>query len=235
MKYCQRCKKPLEAEIEWFDGTMHIVNCICDCEEDNTMKRLRAEKNTDESGLRDIRLSGYTFQNDDLRNRPVTDICRKYSEKFEDFKAIGKGLLFYGPPGTGKTFFAGCIANAVLQRGFRVYMTSFPHLMRGTWTEREEKIARLNVYDLLVIDDLGIERNTGYMAEQMQEVIDERYRKKKPVIVTTNVINAEEDITKQRAYSRLVEMCEFVKVDGADRRKEIHNKEHEIVRGLFGG
>ena len=42
-------------------------------------------------------------------------------------------------------------------------------------------------YSLLVVDDLGVERNTEYAMEQIFIVIDSRYRSKKPLIVTTNL------------------------------------------------
>ena len=93
--------------------------------------------------------------------------------------------------GTGKSFFAGCIANALLDRDVPVLMTNFPSILNqltGVFAEdRAAFITSLDDYSLLVIDDLGVERNTEYAMEQMFTVIDSRYRSKKPLIVTTNL------------------------------------------------
>ena len=81
----------------------------------------------------------------------------------------GQGLLLWGDVGTGKTFIAGCIANALLDRGIPVLMTNFSRvLMRLTSNIAEDKNAFLDGLDafrLLVIDDLGIERNTDFAQE----------------------------------------------------------------------
>ena len=49
-------------------------------------------------------------------------------------------------------------------------------------------IASLDEYDLLIIDDLGVERSTNYAMEQMFFVIDSRYHSRRPMIITTNDI-----------------------------------------------
>jgi len=57
--------------------------------------------------------------------------------------------------------------------------------------DRYQYIASFSNYSLLIIDDLGIERNTEYALEQVYAVIDERYKSGLPVIITTNLtINA---------------------------------------------
>ena len=76
------------------------------------------------------------------------------------------GLLLFGDVGTGKSFFAGCIANALLDQDVPVLMTSFPTILnRLTGVYPEERvnfINSLNDYDLLIIDDLGVERSTEF-------------------------------------------------------------------------
>ena len=53
--------------------------------------------------------------------------------------------------------------------------------------ERYRYIASFNRFSLLIIDDLGIERNTEYALEQVYAVIDERYKTGLPLIITTNL------------------------------------------------
>ena len=76
-----------------------------------------------------------------------------------------------------------------------------------------------------MLDDFGIERNTEYALEQIYNVINARYQKQKPTIITTNIDY--QDITKEqtdlmmaRIYSRIIEMSVPLKIVGEDRRKQ---------------
>lgn len=172
-------------------------------------------------------MSGCTFERDDRQNERVSQIARKYADNFDAMLHKGKGLLLYGGVGTGKTFYSACILNAVINHGHPCLLTSFSRLASeifGIYEGKQEYIDGLNKYALLSIDDLAAERDTEYMNEIVQSVIDSRYRAKLPTIVTTN-LTAEElkrptDVKKQRTYSRLLEMCIPVEVKGKDRRKE---------------
>ena len=70
-------------------------------------------------------------------------------------------------------------------------MTNFPTILNrltGMFSEdRADFIARFDEYDLLIIDDLGVERSTEYAMAQMFFVIDSRYRSRSPMIITTNL------------------------------------------------
>ena len=73
-------------------------------------------------------------------------------------KDRSSGLLLWGDVGTGKTFFAGCIANALLDKGIPVLMTNFARILNtlaGMHSEdRNLFIDSMNRYSLLIIDDL---------------------------------------------------------------------------------
>ena len=55
------------------------------------------------------------------------DKARAYVENWKEAYKNNTGLLLFGDVGTGKSFFAGCIANALLDRDVPVLMTNFPH------------------------------------------------------------------------------------------------------------
>ena len=116
------------------------------------------------------------------------------------------GLLLFGDVGTGKSFFAGCIANTLLERDVPVLMTNFPTILNrltGMFSEdRADFIASFDEYDLLIIDDLGVERSTEYAMEQMFFVIDSRYRSRRPMIITTNLKLAELKNPPDLAHAR---------------------------------
>ena len=96
------------------------------------------------------------------------------------------GLLIYGDTGNGKTHAAACIANALIDECVPVMMTSFPRILSGGF-DKSSTIAEMNRYPLVVIDDLGAERQSDYSLEIMYLIIDERYKAKKPLIITTNL------------------------------------------------
>lgn len=104
-------------------------------------------------------------------------LLEKQSE-IERMKARSSGLLLWGNVGTGKSFFAGCIANALLEKGVPVLMTNFSRILNTLtgmhFEDRNQFIDSLNRYSLLIIDDMGIERNSEFALEQVFNVIDSR-------------------------------------------------------------
>ncbi len=128
-------------------------------------------------------------------------------------KANASGLLIWGDVGTGKSFFAGCIANALLEKGVPVLMTNFSRILNTLtgmhFEDRNQFINGLNRYSLLIIDDLGIERNSDFALEQVFNVIDSRYRSKKPLIITTNL-----------TYDRILERCIPVRINNRNIRQD---------------
>jgi DNA replication protein DnaC len=137
------------------------------------------------------------------------------------------GLLLWGGVGTGKSFFAGCIANALIDQGVPVLMTNFVRILNtltGMYSQdRNDFIDSLNKYSLLVLDDLGVERNSEFALEQVFSVIDSRYRSKKPMIVTTNLTLDElkhpTDLAHARIYDRVLERCVPLKINNRNIRE----------------
>lgn len=243
--YCGKCHTPKECKVDVM-GEPRIVTCMCVCQADMIeQERIRHQEKERQAeiirnraeGIPDKDMREHTFERDDARNEQVRNICLQYTTHFPDRLKDGKGLLLYGSVGVGKTFYGGCIVNALIDKGYMCLMTTFPRLVndiQASYSERQERIDRLRAYQLLVIDDLGVERNTEYMAEMVQTIIDERYRSGLPLIITTN-LSPEElknpgDVTKGRLYSRLFEMCIPVKVEGADRRREKLVKDYNQLR-----
>lgn len=234
---CPVCGQALQTVIN-IDGTDRKVRCICQCdkqkfqeEEERLLcrERLIRIEQMKAHGLQDPSLREYTFTHDSGDN-PLLSKARKYVQKWEEFKAEDIGLLLFGNVGTGKSFFAGCIANALLDQGVPVLMTSFPRILNTLGTlysdERNTYISSLNEYDLLIIDDLGSERETDYALEQIYSVIDARYRSRKPLIITTNLSLQEmknhaygNDLRYARIYDRVLEKCQPIAFTGKNYRR----------------
>lgn len=219
------------------------TNCKCRQAEADEERRLfeaeRFRQRMDElrrDGITDPAYLAYTFDQDDRRNPKLTDVCRKYVDNWEEMRADNIGILFYGDVGTGKSFLACCVANALLDELVAVCVTNFPRLMnslQGFDADRQKVLDRLQRHSLLVIDDLGVERDTSYSLEQVYSVVDARSRAGKPLIVTTNLslkdMENPPNLAYKRIYDRILEMCPIrLKLTGESRR--VGNAAHRTER-----
>ena len=164
---------------------------------------------------------------------PVTDIdpaivaaTRRYAATVEDQLDAGRGLWFMGPPGTGKTTLAMLVSQAALKAGRSVAIYSLPRLLNEIRdTHRAERshvdlLDRLTEVDLLHIDDVGAERTTDWVLEELYSIVNGRYEDERSIVITTNIGDRDqlcEQITA-RTVSRLTEMCDELPLSGEDHR-----------------
>ena len=122
-------------------------------------------------------------------------------------------------------------------------MTSFPKILNALGglysSERNEYLASLNRYTLLVIDDMGIERESQYTAETIYTVIDERYKSGKPFIITTNIqldaLKNPQDVEHARIYDRIMERCMPVYFGGRNYRSELGQENRDAAKKVLTG
>lgn len=230
--YCGKCNTPKQCRITTYWGE-DIVYHMCKCESDK-YNAMREQVSRNTRGMRisemrgecfsDSALRRCTFDADDGGMPGISDICRKYVQNFDAFRERGEGLLLYGSCGSGKTFFASCIANAVIDRGYPALVTSFVQLANSSIDERTRQMGQFERYALLVLDDLGAERQSasGYMQEMIYSVVDRRIRSGLPMIVTSNLtmedIKKPKEIDYKRIYDRIMEKTVPVEVAGMNRR-----------------
>lgn len=234
--YCGICRTPKQCRVT-FCGNIYTQSCICKCENERIeagkeifrKQQLNADirRFKSFSGMTKKQLSEWHFDNFSITadNEKQLKICKKYVDNFGIMLAKNQGLLFWGGVGTGKTFSAACIANALLDSSIPVVMTSFAKLLgtsKGFGID-ENMITELNHAKLLIIDDLGAERNTDFALEKVYSIIDSRYSSGLPMILTTNLDLTEmqqcKDIRYQRIYERILEVCYPVKFEGKSLRK----------------
>lgn len=232
---CGKCHTPKQVRVHIL-GKERTPYCLCQCmaeakeREEAERQRLAFEKRVGElrrACFSDGKMEKWTFANDDRSNERVSAIASRFAENFDTMREGGKGLLFFGTVGTGKTYAAAAIANALIDRGIPVMLAKFADIrntVQGMFEGRQEYFDRLNRYPLLILDDLSAESGSEYMQEIVYNVIDGRYKAGLPLIVTTN-LTAEQlknpaEVTNQRTFSRLLEMCLPVEVKGDDRRRE---------------
>ncbi len=247
--YCHKCRTPKQCRINIL-GEVKTPMCLCKCAAEQLEREEQERKQREafdraqrmlQAGFPDAEMQHWTFANDDNTNEKIGTVARRYAEQFGGFKKRHKGLLFYGTVGTGKSFYAACIVNALIAKGVPCLMTNFARLtntLQGMREGRQEYIDGLSRFDLLVIDDLAAERDTEYMQEIVTNIIDARYRSGLPLIVTTNLTPQElkhaADISKQRIYSRLFEMCVPVEVKGSDRRRDKLREDYNEIGQMLG-
>lgn len=240
--HCGICGKPKQKRID-AELFHKIVWCLCDCE----AKKLADEKKRqeyEEEMRRVQRLKDASMMDDKYRkasfssymvreeNKKAFQTARAYVRDFQTMIKDGHpktgekniGLVFYGKVGTGKSYTAACIANALMEMKVSVIMTSFVKILQDIQSREDEAnyISVLNGCKLLIIDDLGAERNTDYALEKVYNVIDSRARTDKPMILTTNLSFDEmmrnPDIRYRRIYDRIFETCIPVEMPGKSFR-----------------
>ena len=232
---CRKCHTPRQKRIEVTGRTIE-PRCLCKCQQVDRDKREQEQKHQEfldmvarnrSVGLPDPDLHRHTFENDLGYNPKQIAMAKRYVQHWEEFKKDSTGLLLWGNVGTGKSFIAGCIANALLDKGVPVIMTNFARLLNKLTDmyagDRNAYIDSFNRYHLMIIDDLGIERNSEFAREQVFSVIDSRYRSQLPMIVTTN-LSLEElkdttDLSKARIYDRVLERCLPIRVNEQNIRE----------------
>lgn len=239
---CGRCKTPKMAYMTvpgLFENRPSPRLCKCQQEqkaqEMAAINRRNALEQIDRlrrQGLTEAQYMESTFAQDDQADERTSKVCRQYAEKWEEMKAGNMGLMLHGDVGGGKTFFASCIANALLETGTPVLMTTIPALSMAMsenfGKERAYILDQVKNIPLLILDDVGMQRNTPVAMENAYDIINTRYKAKRPLIITTNLtmkaIRDEQEVQLRRIYNRLVEMCWPVKVEGIRRREAIARK-----------
>lgn len=238
--YCGKCRTPKQMRLgnNPFTGGSGpaIVPTPCRCQqkadqaadERDKWERFKAKMNhLSEDGITCPGALRHTFTDDDGQRPDVTAACQRYVDHWDEMLAENIGILFYGSVGTGKTFYASCIANALLERRVTATATSFPRLMNllQRAQEKQRLLDSLTRYKLLILDDLGVERDSTFGLEQIFNIIDARAHVHLPIVVTTNMTMKElrnpSSMPYARIYDRVLEMCPVaLKLAGDSRRRQ---------------
>lgn len=248
--HCGICGKKKQCRVEIELQGKKVIRTPpvpCDCRQkviDEAVKRKESIERAEKLKLlRSMSLMDKKFENlyfsslqqTKFNERPLK-IARRYVERFDLMYQKCQGMLFYGPPGTGKSYLAAAIANELMEMQKSIIMTSFVKILDKT-AESESLVDSLNQADLLIIDDLGAERETSYALERVYNVIDSRYRANKPMLLTTNLgvdeLKNSDNIQYRRVYDRILEICYPVEFTGPSwRRKEAGTRYNEMLKLL---
>jgi DNA replication protein DnaC len=209
----------------WIVGPENVAR-PCECRESLVAKRrARGVSSMIPKRFRDV--SFELAENDGIAPA-VLNAVREFTERIEERLESGKGLWLMGDVGTGKTTLAMLVSKAAAEAGRTVAIYSLPRLLariRRTYDGGAgedsylEFFDRLTSVDLLHVDDLGAEKRSDWVLEQLYAIVDERYQSQRSMVVTSNLDYEQlKDQIGPRVVSRLTEMCEELPLHGEDLR-----------------
>ena len=169
-----------------------------------------------------------TFQTDSS-----TAVAKREAERFcDELQRDPKttGLMLVGSYGCGKTHLAAAILHRCAENGLPGMFVVVPELLARIRTsfrtsfrtndgKAEEIIDAAKTSKLLILDDLGAEKTSEWVTEQLYMIINYRYEHMLPTVITTNTTGSElEQELGRRTLSRLAEMTRPVKIQAGDYR-----------------
>jgi len=207
------------------DETNSAADCRCRAQR---VSRARARSL---SGVIPRRYRGVSFDRPPVTEiaPPVTAAVRRYVRRIDEQLDAGRGLWFFGSVGTGKTTLAMLVSRHAIEAGRSVAIYSLPRLLaqiRTTFDDDRSSsyvdlLDRLTAVDLLHIDDVGAEKTSPWVLEQLYAIVNARYEEERSIMVTTNLERDElAEQINERTVSRLEEMCEVLPLWGADARRQ---------------
>jgi DNA replication protein DnaC len=118
----------------------------------------------------------------------------------------GENLLAFGPPGVGKTHLMAAIGHALIDRGRRVLFVRTGELVQRLQAARRElklpaELARLERFDLIILDDLSYVRRDQAESSVLFELIAERYERRSLAVTANAPFSAWDEVFPDKAMT----------------------------------
>lgn len=239
MKTEAKKKKP-----QWFDAEEQVdvvayINRVRSkqskmSKENSSMKQVVGIKDKEllRAGIFE-RFKNVSFQtisvDDDIREN--AEMIYRYAQNIDNYIAKGKGLILSGSYGTMKTTLAVCVLRKFIEQGGSGLFIPMCSIMDNLYSMRARSLeewgrfeTRLRETKLLVIDDLGGEDvSAPWVLPKVNSIITERYNRKKPVIITTNMTKDELlDTYSGRIIDRLKSTNFYIVFNAKSKRKGLN-------------
>jgi DNA replication protein DnaC len=158
-------------------------------------------------------------------DRAVLRQVRAFTRSIEENLEAGRGLWFDGPVGTGKTSLAILAAKAAKDAGRSYAVFPVPRLLaeikrtfdRDASDSYMGFFRRLCTVDLLVLDDLGAQKQTDWVLEQLYSIVNERWQDRRSIVVTTNVPDPDPETPLRLLKQGSTQLHELIRSDRLDR------------------
>ena len=195
---CIKCNEPLMFYMQeakrWFP-------CSCGCAKIDAQKsrmQMLIQKIREESGIperyADCTFDKYTPRKED---KLAYESCKNFAENYDSISKNGYGLYLYGDINMARVY-AACVANVIMKKGRQVYFKKLNEIL----TEIQKGYGKKNATDIdpmekysnagfLVIDNIGMEdyqkygRDTNFVQDTVNMLVDNRYLNKKPTLFTS--------------------------------------------------
>lgn len=205
---------------------MGIVNVgdntykTCDCE----LHRQKQDKikTLFESAAIPKRYQAKTLDNFDQSWQPKAfEAAKDYIDNWRQYSDEGRSLFLVGDVGTGKSHLAYAILNALIKKSVPGMVASVPDMLDDLRDNKDGQIEALKEIDLLVLDDLGSQKNTEWVTERLFVILNARYADLKPTIITSNhrLEVLKQTDGWQRITDRIIEMSRLIRVEGKSYRQ----------------
>lgn len=220
---CPKCKDKGNTGNEWCE-------CLCRLTNELAAAKLNEDAPLDRCTFDSFKLSFYSDETDSESGVSARFImesnlaaCKKFAEEFD---GTGKGILMMGNTGLGKTHLSLGIANVIIPRGFCVLYSTVNELIRKINREQFDEaegdtLSLAKDCDLLILDDLGVEKVTEWSASLLYEIVNTRQNRRVPIIASTNLDFDElREKYHDRISSRLFAMQQMF-FEGNDNRVDL--------------
>jgi len=216
-----------------------LVPCICRQNQTNLAARYRLYELSNLEAFKTMSFASFSVQGRlGLADEQIRSLQYALSQA-QQFAGKPRGwLLLMGSYGCGKTHLAAAIANTCVEFGMQTIFLTVPDLLdwlRYSYDAVDDSFERrfeeLRNVSLLVLDDLGAHNATGWAVEKLFQIIDYRYIRKLPTVVTTNLDLEDLD---DRIRSRLQDpdLVTCVRISAPDYRSPVKDSRDPLLYQL---
>lgn len=184
------------------------------------------------------------YKNQESKNTAIAakKMTANYIKQFEKFQELGKGLYYYSnTKGSGKTRLAVSLGNVLLSHLKKqvkfITCSDLLKEIKNTYNQESkytesQLIEGINNVDILIVDDIGVEKSTSWVNEMLFSIFDNRMKYRKITIFTSNCIIEDLD-HDERIKSRLNKMCVPIKMPEEDIRMYLSKDENRELQDLL--
>jgi DNA replication protein DnaC len=180
---------------------------------------------------------GKTFATLDKARVPRTALLKVQELSRGDFVEQANNVLLFGLPGVGKSHLACALGHALVDAGRSVLFMPTYQLVQQLLVARRDlclprALRALDVFDAVILDDLGYVQQTAEEAEVLFTLMAERYERRS-LIITSNLVFSEWDrifktpMATAAAIDRLVHHAAIIEIDRESVRAEEAKKRNE--------
>jgi len=190
----------------------------------------RKERRTDRLRRASKLPPGKTFDTLDPARVPRTALLRVQELARGDFVERAGNVLLFGVPGVGKSHLACALGHALVDAGRSVLFTPTYQVVQTLLAARRDlslprALRALDVFDAIILDDLGYVQQTAEEAEVLFTLMAERYERRS-LIITSNLVFSEWDrifktpMATAAAIDRLVHHAAIIEIARKSVRAE---------------